>query len=153
MATAIEWLGFFYPHLLDEADPRHVSIADLDMAMIVAMSWRPACLPVDQQNQAQAHRAAFEIEYRVRVAALTAIAATTNVGAGPIIEKSEGAVSIKYATSGSTTTSFASIRNALTGPGTPYAKWSELWALCGGITDLPPGTLPVRRGSIMTSAG
>lgn len=155
MATAIEWFQFYYPYLIDETDARHASIADIDMALIVAAAWRPACLPEDQQAQAQAHRMAYELEFRARVAAMTAaVAAGTEVVAGPVIEKQEGSVSVKYSTSGGTTnTSFASIRNALTGPGTPYAKWQELWALCGGITDLPPGTLPVRRGAITTAFG
>lgn len=150
MASAIEYVEYFYPHLRDEADPRYVPLADLDTALAVAADYRPTCLPEDRQNQAQAHRAAYEVEFRRQVAAANASAAATEVTAGPLIEKTEGDVTLRWATTGGTTTT-AQIKANLTGPGTPYAKWQELNEICTpAVTE---STAPPRRGGIITRFG
>lgn len=157
MPTAEEWVAYFYPFLLDETDPRHVSASELDMALAVAADWRPACLSEDRQNQAQAHLACYVVQYRAQVAASgigTGAPAEVPI-AGPVVERSEGDVTVRYATSGTgIAPATATIRANLTGPNTPYASWEKLHLLCGGASDVgTPGVLPVRRGAIITSAG
>ena len=152
MATVIEHIGFFYPYLLDEADPRYVPAAILDQAIAVAADWRPTCLSEDRQNQAQAHYVAYLAAVRLQTIAEGAGGTVTETVAGPIIEKAEGDVRVRYATSGGTTTTTTTARNANTGPNTPYAAWERLWAICAGA-ELAEGRVPPRRGAIMTSAG
>lgn len=157
MPTAEEWVAYFYPFLLDEADPRHVSASELDMALAVAADWRPACLSEDRQNQAQAHYSAYVVAYKQQMQTATAGlgGSATEVVAGPVVERQEGDVRVKYATSGGTTvTPAATVRANLTGPGTPYAAWERLAAICGSTGDVQtPGVLPVRRGGIVTAFG
>lgn len=149
MPTVNEWMNFFYPYLFDGGDLRYIPEADMAMAVAVAEAFRPACLTDDRQNQAQAHYAAYVAEYRAKVLAAGLSMNATGVVAGPIVEKREGDVSVKYATNA--TTSQAAIKDQLTGPGTPYAAWQALWEVCVPAT--VEGQLPVRRGAIMTGFG
>lgn len=156
MPSAEEWVAYYYPFLLDEADPRHVSTSELDMALAVAANERPACLSADRQNEAQAHFAAYVVAFRREAQAAGAglNGGSADVVAGPVVRRREGDLEIQYATSGGATQTVATQRANLTGPGTPYAAWARLAALCGAASDVPtPGVLPVRRGAIVTSAG
>lgn len=150
MPSAKEWVEYFYPFLFDGADARYVPPSEMDMALVVALDFRPACLTEDRQNQAQAHYAAYVVEFRARTKAAGIQGNVTATVAGPIIEKREGDTSVKYATSANAASSSA-IRDQLTGPGTPYAAWRNLWEICSGAT--VDGQLPVRRGAIITGFG
>lgn len=150
MPSAKEWVEYFYPFLFDGEDARYVPPAEMDMALAVAMDFRPACLTDDRQNQAQAHYAAYVAEFRARAKAAGLKGNVTATIAGPIIEKREGDTSVKYATSAAAA-SASVIKEQLTGPGTPYAAWRALWEICAGAT--VEGQLPVRRGAIMTGFG
>jgi hypothetical protein len=150
--TAVEWFDFFYPFYTEGTDTRWVPDDEIALAMTLAAAWRPACLPTDQQNQAQAHYAAYVIDYRARAAAA---AGTTTLGtavvAGPIVEKQEGDVRVKYATTGGSGVSSAQTQAQLTGPGTPSAAWKAMWDIC--VPPVLEGDRPVRRGAIMTAHG
>lgn len=157
MPNPREWMEFFYPYIFDGCDTRFAAEQDLEMALAVAADYRPACLSEDRKNQAQAHYAAYVIEYRDRMKAVNATNSNvTATVAGPIIEKSEGDVSVKYATSASQT-SASQVRSQLTGPGTAFAAWQALYDVCITGEGTPPpggdGQLPVRRGAIITSYG
>lgn len=157
MPTVSEWFDFFYPYLTDAENVRYVNPADVDMAIAAATDYRPACLTTDRQNMAQAHYAAYLLDFKWRTerassSSSSSSQSTTTAGqiAGPIIEKREGDVSVKYATT-STTTSTAQAAQAATGPGTPYAAWNALWVIC--TPALAENEAPVRSGGIITRFG
>lgn len=154
MPTAAEHLQRVAPYLYDPDDAR---FADADMiawALDAAEPWRPSCLPPERQNLAQAYRAAYELLSLARTEASSATNTTSTVGvAGAVVERQEGDLRIRYSDGKTTTSVSATGSNA--GPSTHYAKWAEMWMLCGGVVDgTAPGTTePVRRGGIITRAG
>lgn len=150
MPTVTEWAEYFYPYLFNVDDPRYTPPSEFQMAEAVAVDYRPVCLGEDRQNQAQAHYAAYIVEFRARLKAAGLSGAVTETVAGPIIEKQEGDTRVKYATS-ATQTSVQQVKDKLTGPGTPYSAWQAMWEMCVPAT--AEGQLPVRRGAIMTSFG
>jgi hypothetical protein len=146
------WFNFFYPYLSDATNVRYVSPSDIRQAVIIAENYRPKCLGEAQQDQAQAHYAAYVLDFRYRSEKLSSIVGTVNTGtvAGPVIEKREGDTSVKFATS--TTTSVNTLaQSQSTGPGTPYAAWDALWGICLGV--VAPGEARVRIGGIITRFG
>lgn len=150
MPTSKEWIAFFYPFLFDAEDKRYINDADLTMALAVAEDYRPACLSEDRQNQAMAHYASYIIEFRRRAKEIGAAVSDVAVVAGPIIEEAEGDTSVKYAQT-SSSGSIITIKEQLTGPGTPYAAFIALWEICN--PSVPDGKAPVRRGAIITAFG
>jgi hypothetical protein len=152
--TAREWFEYFTPHFSNAEDLRYVGEDEIETALDVALPWRPACglLTDAQKDQAQAHYAAYVIEFRAKMAAASA---TTTIGtavvAGPIVEKQEGDVRVKYATTGGVAASSSAIKAQLTGPGTSYAAWQALWEVC--VPAVVEGDRPVRRGAIVTAYG
>lgn len=94
-------------------------------ALEVAVAYRPSCLSDERQNIAQAHYAAHLLQVRAEQ-----MAAGTGPGlAGPVIEESEGDVSVRYGAAA-----------ADAGPSAPYASWKALSDIC-------------RRGAIVTRFG
>lgn len=168
MPDAREWLEYFYGHFFDGENVNYASPPDVDMALAVGADFRPACLPSDRQNQAQAHYAAYVLEFRnnVKVANLSVSSAMQAVIAGPAIEIQEGTTRVKYSekassSSSSSSTSVQQIQSNLTGPGTAYAAWYSLWQICElmkldpitGLPATPPGVVPVANGGIITRFG
>lgn len=157
MPTAQEWAEYFYPFLFDGEDSRYVTPSDFAMALAVAVDFRPSCLTADRQNQAQAHYAAYVSEFRDRLKSI-GISSTysTETVSGPIVEKQEGDVRVKYSESKTSTSgSSAAIKAQLTGPGTAYAAWQALWEICVPATDGTGtgGTVVVPKGAMITRFG
>lgn len=134
MADARHWLEFFYGHFFDGENENYVSPPDVDMALLVAVDWRPECLLEDQQNQAQAHYAAYVLDFRqrVRAAGLSVSSAMSAAIAGPAIEIQEGSTRVRYSEKAASSQSVSQIQSTMTGPGTAYAAWFELWRKCTG---------------------
>lgn len=153
MPTAEEWLEFFYPSILNGESLAYASPQDRAMALSVAENFRPTCLNAEQQNQAQAHYAAYVLQFRqaMLAAGYSAAETATAVVAGPIIEKQEGSTRVRYSEKAAASGGSTSIQLTTTGPGTPYAAWLALWNMCMGITDA--GGEVVRRGGIITRFG
>lgn len=152
MAQADEWLQFFYPNVFDGASRFYASPSEQQTALLIAENFRPSCLSDDMQNQAQAHYAAYILDFRRRAneVGLSADDVATAVVSGPIVEKQEGTTRVKYSEkllgAGS-----SSVIAQMTGPGTPYAMWYSLWAQCSGV-DVSSGEI-VRRGGIISRYG
>jgi hypothetical protein len=116
--TAQEYFDFFYPYFSDVTDPRFVSPEMIAIAMSLAQSHRPACLLEEQQNEAQAHYAAWLLESR-RLGL-----ETTGASGATIVKEKQGNVEVQY---GSATAA----SQAVSGPNTPYASWKALADQCG----------------------
>jgi hypothetical protein len=166
MPDAREWLEYFYGHFFDGENVNYASPPDVDMALAVGNDFRPACLPTDRQNQAQAHYAAYVLEFRnkVKAANLSVSSAMQAVISGPAIEIQEGSTRVKYsekASSSSSSGSVQQIQSDLTGPGTAYAAWFSLWSICAlmgldpitGLPGSPENIVPVANGGIITRFG
>lgn len=116
--TAAEYLQLYYPFFFDADDPRHVDEARITLALTAAAAYRPACLPAELQNEAQAHYAAH-------------ILLTTLEAAGVILpppdrvvrREKEGDVEVEYAATDGT---------GVSAPVTPYQAWDVLAARCRG---------------------
>ena len=145
-------LALLYPYLAAEADPRFAPETDRDVALTLAASFRPSCLPGDAQDVAQAHYAAhlLGIAYAGRQAA----GSTTTVEAlagGQITEISEGSVSIKYAPPTAAKTTTSSIASAGT-PTTSISTASGLLARAVSIF-VPAAGAPCVRVTTRPGAG
>lgn len=156
MPDAVEHMRFAYPFLFDANDDRFVPDEDMDWAMGVATAFRPSCLPVELQNLAQAHYAAYVLSSRL--AAPGVFGTVTNTAsqnvAGPIVERQEGNVRTKYANGGFGTASSTTTRQSgggLPGPAAPYAAWAALAAMCGPVPGIDPANpaLSNTRGGII----
>jgi len=110
--TPQELLLFFYPAAA-AADPQAV-----ETALLLAADYRPACLPLTKQDEAQALYAAYLLED------ITARNTGGNVTgyAGPLVREKEGQLERQYAD----TTGNTALRDA-----TFYGRWKELNDLCG----------------------
>ena len=170
MADARTYLEFFYGHFFDGENVNYASPPDVDMALEIASQFRPACLldTDNRKNQAQAHYAAYILEFRNKVKSLnlSVSSAMQAVIAGPAIEIQEGTTRVKYSeksssSSSSSSSSLQQVQSDLTGPGTAYAAWFSLWSLCAlmgldpitGLPASPEGVVPVATGGIITRFG
>ena len=141
MPTVAEHMAFAYPFLLDPGDERYVADEVLDWALAVAVGFRPSCLPEELQNLAQAHYAAYLIS--ARTAAPGVFGSVSNAAsqqvAGPIVERQEGQLRVRYGTGGSgTAASNTTAVRGDPGPSAPYAAWAALAAMCGPVPGLDP---------------
>ena len=153
MPTSLEWMEFFYPSIFNGETIAYASPQDIAMALSVAENFRPSCLPADQQNQAQAHYAAYVLQFReaAKVVGMTATEVATAVVAGPIVEKQEGSTRVKYSEKVSTeSNNTAQVMSMISGPKTPYAAWLALWNMCLGVDATGVAT---KRGGIITRFG
>ena len=117
--TAEQYLAFLYPYFSTVGDPRYVAPEIIASALLMAQSRRPPCLSEEQQNEAQAHYAAYALEQRRAQQAATdsATAGTT------IVREKEGNVEVQYAAATESS-------QQVSGPATPYAAWKSLADLC-----------------------
>jgi hypothetical protein len=156
MPDAREYLEYFYGHFFDGDSINYASPPDVDMALAIANDFRPKCIPEDRQNQAQAHYAAHILEFRKKVKDLnlSVSAAMTAVIAGPAVEVQEGSTRVKYSERAASNTNVAQIQASVIGPGTSYAAWFSLWALCiPGYVDPITGIVATKPGGIITRYG
>lgn len=148
-AAAARWLEVFYPSLFDANLISYVPPRDRQMALMVAKSYRPQCLNENMQNQAQAHYAAYVLEFRRRTGG--SVNTINNTAAGPIVEKQEGTTRVRYSDVLLGAANSSSQQLTMSGPGSAYAMWHSLWSQCTGantVTGAPP-----RRGGLAVGGG
>lgn len=118
--TAAEYLALFYPWFFQVGGPSFVSEEDRAKYMTAAEAHRPACLPDERQNEAQAHYAAYLMGRTLAWQQAGGAAAAP----GTVVRERQGGVEVQYAQG---ETGGASVA---TGPATAYASWKALSDLC-----------------------
>jgi len=150
MPTVEEHLAFAYPFLFDAADSRFVPQEVLDWAMGVSSAFRPPCLDVERQNLAQAYYAAHLIRQRLGASISFVAASYANAPpAGPVVERQEGDVRVRYA---DVAASAGKVAATTAAAGDPWGAYVALASLCGPVAGNP--LVPPRyRGGVITRFG
>lgn len=116
--TVEEYLELFYPFLFDAAGSRFVPEVDRAKYILVAASRRPTCLSDEEQNEAQAHYAAYLM---LRTKAWTASESGGMVASpGSVVREKQGNVEVQYGEGGGSSSS-----------DTAFNAWHGMWRVCG----------------------
>jgi hypothetical protein len=116
--TAEQYLTLLYPFYSTVGDPRYQTPEIITGMLQMAQSRRPVCLSEEQQNEAQAHYAAYLLGKR------HAGTVSAEVPDGTTVKREkQGNVEVEYAAP-------TSASDAGTGPSSAYSSWKALNDMC-----------------------
>lgn len=133
-------LNLFFPQFYDTESPQYVPPEIMQQFAVLSEGARPWCIPVEQQNFAQANFIAYLVSLRGE----TSSGQGTVPVAGPVISEREGDVAVTYA---NLTASSSMDTMSKRPPSDPWDIWNRFWMRCAR------GTITTRFGDPCKSGG